>query len=377
MTDVPDTIDVFEDGSGLPVRDVLTGRGFITGKSGAGKSNTAGVVAERLLDAGFPLLVVDTDGEYYGLKEAYEVLHVGAAGCDVTVDVDQAGDVAELALADRVPVVLDVSGYGADDAEELVAAVVRELFEREAEHRRPFLLLVEEVHEFVPEQGGRGEAGDAVLRAAKRGRKRGLGVCGISQRPAAVDKDFITQCDWLVWHRLTWANDTRVVARLLGDAAAETVTDLDDGEALLQADWESEVRRVRFRRKETFDAGATPDFDAASAPSLQSVDERVVARLQGDEGEQDGDTGDERESRVDADRVAELEAQLATERERVAELEARLAELTDGEEGREYDPDERDPVWEAGRLSAHVLGAPVRGAKRLRRRLDDTDEDSK
>jgi len=35
----------------LPIVDVLTGCGFITGKSGSGKSNTASVIAEELLDA--------------------------------------------------------------------------------------------------------------------------------------------------------------------------------------------------------------------------------------------------------------------------------------------------------------------------------------
>ncbi|MFW5919865.1 MAG: helicase HerA domain-containing protein, partial [Halanaeroarchaeum sp.] len=54
---VGETVD--GDPVSLPVVDVLTGRGFLTGKSGSGKSNTASVVLEELLDAGFPSLVVD------------------------------------------------------------------------------------------------------------------------------------------------------------------------------------------------------------------------------------------------------------------------------------------------------------------------------
>ena len=53
----------------LPVVDVLTGRSFVTGKSGSGKSNTASVVIENLLSNGFPVMIVDTDGEDYGVKE--------------------------------------------------------------------------------------------------------------------------------------------------------------------------------------------------------------------------------------------------------------------------------------------------------------------
>ena len=95
-TDTPpetegERIPVGVDGYDLPVVDVLTGRGFITGKSGSGKSNTASVVVEQLLENGFPCLIVDTDGEYYGLKERFEMLHVGAdEECDLQVGPEHA-----------------------------------------------------------------------------------------------------------------------------------------------------------------------------------------------------------------------------------------------------------------------------------------------
>ena len=62
----------------LPVVEILTGRGFITGKSGSGKSNTASVVIENLLDNNFPVLIVDGDGEFDGLKDEYENIHAGS-----------------------------------------------------------------------------------------------------------------------------------------------------------------------------------------------------------------------------------------------------------------------------------------------------------
>lgn len=56
-------------------------------------------------------------------------------------------------------------------------------------------MLVEEIHEYIPEGSGLDECGRALIKIAKRGRKRGLGLAGMSQRPADVKKDFITQCD--------------------------------------------------------------------------------------------------------------------------------------------------------------------------------------
>ncbi|MFB6142403.1 MAG: helicase HerA domain-containing protein, partial [Halorientalis sp.] len=192
----------------LPVVEILTGRGFVTGKSGSGKSNTASVVAENLLDAGFGLLIVDIDGEYYGLKEEYEILHVGGdEECDIQVTVEHAEKIASLALEQNVPIILDVSSFLDDEvADELLCETAKHLFAKEKKLKQPFLMLVEECHEWIPENGSVDETGKMLIKIGKRGRKHGLGIVGISQRPADVKKDFITQCDWLVWHRLTWNN---------------------------------------------------------------------------------------------------------------------------------------------------------------------------
>ncbi|NHN42628.1 DUF87 domain-containing protein [Halorubellus sp. JP-L1] len=409
MSGVPDEIEVGADGETVPLMDVLGGRGFVTGKSGAGKSNTASVFAEELLDCGLSLCIVDTDGEYYGLKEEYELLHAGAGErCDVQVGPEDAGTLATLALGENVPVILDCSGYLEEaDARDTVTALAKQLFAREAEHRKPFLLLVEEVHEYLPQGRGLDEAGDALLRIAKRGRKRGLGLCGLSQRPAAVDKDFITQCDWLVWHRLTWKNDTDLVADLLGKEYAEIVEDLDDGEALLQADWNDDLQRIRFRRKRTFDAGATPGLEDVDRPSLQSVDEKILDAFEaGDDPASDDVEALREELAAKNDRIAELEARIeALEAEADAAESADANATSDGsataaanggrspgsassadveivetqtvdESTRARDERAReangDPVWELGQMTAHLARRGGRGITRSMKSLGST-----
>ena len=305
----------------LPVVDLLTGRGFITGKSGSGKSNTASVILENLLDNNFPVLIVDSDGEYYGLKEAYEILHVGAdEECDIQVTADHAEKIASLALEENIPIILDVSGYlDDDDADELLLETARHLFAKEKKLKKPFLLVVEECHEYIPEQGGMGEAGKMLIKIGKRGRKHGLGIVGISQRPADVKKDFITQCDWLVWHRLTWRNDTKVVGRILGSEYADAVEELADGEGFLVADWSADIRRVQFHRKETFDAGATPGLEDIEQPELKSVSDDLVSELT--------EISDEKARRESE--LADLRQQLDQKEARIAELERELAEARD------------------------------------------------
>jgi len=305
----------------LPVVDLLTGRGFITGKSGSGKSNTASVVLENLLDNNFPVLIVDSDGEYYGLKEAYEILHVGAdEECDIQVTADHAEKIASLALEENIPIILDVSGYLDDsDANELLLETARHLFAKEKKLKKPFLLVVEECHEYIPEQGGMGEAGKMLIKIGKRGRKHGLGVVGISQRPADVKKDFITQCDWLVWHRLTWRNDTKVVGRILGSEYADAVEELGDGEGFLVADWSDDIRRVQFHRKETFDAGATPGLEDIEQPELKSVSDDLVSELT--------DISDEKARRESE--LADLRQKLDKKEARITQLEQELEDARD------------------------------------------------
>ncbi|QLC33564.1 DUF87 domain-containing protein [Halarchaeum sp. CBA1220] len=306
----------------LPTEEVLTGRAFITGKSGSGKSNSVSVVIEELLERQYPVLVVDTDGEYYGLKEEYELLHAGADdGCDIQVSPEHAERLATIALDENVPVILDVSGFLDEDAaDELVFETAKHLFAKEKKLKKPFLLVVEEVHEYIPEGAGMGETGRMLIKVGKRGRKHGLGVVGISQRPADVKKDFITQANWLVWHRLTWENDTKVVGRIVGSEYEAAVSELDAGEAFVQADWTDDaVERVQFKRKRTFDAGATPGLDDFERPELKSVSDTLVEDL--------SDITSAEEQRQD--RIADLERKLENREARIAELEDELERARD------------------------------------------------
>jgi predicted ATP-dependent endonuclease of OLD family len=144
-------------------------------------------------------------------------------------------------------------------------------------------------------------------------------MCGISQRPADVKKDFITQCDWLVWHRLTWGNDTKVVQRILGSDYAGWVEGLNDGEGFLMTDWDEEVRQVQFQRKRTFDAGATPGLEDFERPELKSVSGDLVSDL--------AEITEEKQARQN--QVREMERKLNDKQLRIETLEEKLVEARD------------------------------------------------
>ena len=58
--------------------EVFVGRSVaVLGITGSGKTNTAAVLIEELLTQGLPMTIVDIEGEYWGLKESYDLLIVG------------------------------------------------------------------------------------------------------------------------------------------------------------------------------------------------------------------------------------------------------------------------------------------------------------
>lgn len=322
MTDEP-TITVSEGGFELPVVEVLTGRGVVFGKSGSGKSNSVGVIAEELLEQGFPLCIVDADGEHYGLKEEYELLHVGGdETADVQVGPEHAESLADIMLDEDVPVILDISGYIEEsDARELVEGVISRLFSKEKKAKKPFPVFIEEAHELVPETNHPDSTAKTIIKAAKRGRKHGLGVVAASQRPAEVKKSFATQSSWSVWHKLEWKQDTDVVKEVINREYAEAVQDLDAGQAIVKADWMDGVRTVQFRRKHTFDAGATPGLDEFTTPELKGVSEAIIEQLES--------VTDEKAS--EASEVEALREKVESLRAEKRELESELDELRSGD----------------------------------------------
>ncbi len=303
------------DGETLPAQEIVTGRGFITGKSGAGKSNTVTVVLEELFELGLPALVVDTDGEYWPLRERYDVLHVGGdADADTIVDESDADRLAELAIGDGVPIILDVSAFDADATAAIVEEAVGALFARAKRERRPYLLVVEEIHEYLPQRGS-DDLSELLTAVAKRGRKYGLGLVGASQRPASVDKDFITQANWMVWHRLTYETDTGKAAQNLGKEYEEPVSSLADGEAFVQADWLEAVTTLQFRRKHVRDVGSTPDIKPfVESPTMHDTD-TLIERFEG--GESGG--GESAEDAARDDPVCGGQCEAATYHRRAAE----------------------------------------------------------
>jgi uncharacterized protein len=126
------------------------------------------------------------------------------------------------------PRIVDLSGVPNEVAGVSSAAIARTLFNlkvwQTADERKkdPVLLVCEEAHRYVPNRGeAQYEAAqEAIRRIAKEGRKYGVGLLLVSQRPSEVDATVLSQCNSWIILRITNDADREHVRAILPDSMA-------------------------------------------------------------------------------------------------------------------------------------------------------------
>lgn len=166
--------------------------------------------------------------------------------------------------------IVDFSEVPSDILPLIIGLVVRVVFSVQqwtaSELRHPIALLCDEAHLYIPERrdAGVAEVGlRSIERVAKEGRKYGIGLTVITQRPAEVNRTVLSQCNNFVAMRLTNAEDQSVIRRLLPDTLggfADLLPILDVGEALVVGDAAMLPSRIRVTKPNNQPRSATVDF---------------------------------------------------------------------------------------------------------------------
>lgn len=132
-------------------------------------------------------------------------------------------------IGDSDPIrIVDLSGVPNEVAGAVSSAIARILFSvklwqtREEREKNPVLLVCEEAHRYVPNRGeAQYEAAqDAIIRLAKEGRKYGIGLMLVSQRPSEVEATVLSQCNSWIVLRITNDSDRSHVQGVLPDSLA-------------------------------------------------------------------------------------------------------------------------------------------------------------
>ncbi|HEC95333.1 MAG TPA: DUF87 domain-containing protein [Thermoplasmatales archaeon] len=124
--------------------------------------------------------------------------------------------------------IINMKGVPPDIQDVVVARLTKELFEaRKAGQVPPFLLIVEEAHNYCPERGYGTAVSSSILRTvASEGRKFGMGLCVVSQRPAKVDKNVISQCNTNIILKVTNPNDLRAITQSVEGLTSDTADEI-------------------------------------------------------------------------------------------------------------------------------------------------------
>ncbi|MCZ7396315.1 MAG: DUF87 domain-containing protein [Candidatus Methanoperedens sp.] len=248
LTGKMDTKDVFID-----AQEFVTGRTCVIGQSGSGKSYLIAVLCEQLLQNNIAFCIVDTEGEYFSLKEKFQLLWVGGDEADVRIDIDFY-ELITKSITNNVSLILDVSDVL--DQRKVVSDFAGKLYEIESQIKQPYLLIIEEADRFVPQSK---DSLKEIEEISKRGRKRGLGLLVATQRPSLVNKNVLSQCGNQFIGKLTTENDLKAVDLFFADRKElELLPKLNTGEFFVMGNAVKEKTRMQTVQRITQHKGLTP-----------------------------------------------------------------------------------------------------------------------
>ncbi|WP_141564230.1 helicase HerA domain-containing protein [Mycolicibacterium palauense] len=331
----------------MPV-DAVTATYAILGKKGRGKTYTASVLAEELMDAGCLICVIDPTGVWHGLRSSadgreagYPVVILGGDHADIALRPDQGAAIAELIAQQRFPAVLDLSLMRKAERRAFAADFLETLYWR---NREPLHLIIDEADEFAPQ---RAPAGIERLLGAtedivRRGRVRGLGVTLCTQRAAALHKTVLSQIDSLIALGVTAPQDVNTISEWVAQHAEEgqarevrqSLPSLPVGQAWVWSpEWLGVTQRISVRRRRTFDSSSTPKAGARrhTAITWAPVDVDGLRRQLDDTTEDQQAPPGARDQQAQAE-IDRLRRQLAAEQARVAQVQRVEVPVLSGED---------------------------------------------
>lgn len=257
-----------------PIPDAaLDGDIAVLGRKGGGKTFTSKGIVERLLDMGRRVLVLDPLGVWAGLRTGadgespgYPVGIFGGLHGDLPLDPAAAVALADVIARENLPAVLDLSELSKSAQQSFLSKFLAEL---RRVNREALTIVLEEADVFAP-QNPTGDDSKLLHSEidwiARRGRFRGFRLITITQRPARLSKDVLTQANCLIMHRLPAPQDRDAAKEWVdgnGDRSKskivfDTLAGLPVGEAWVLAQDPPMLERARFPVIKTLDTSSTP-----------------------------------------------------------------------------------------------------------------------
>lgn len=199
------------------------------------------------------------------------------------------GRIFRIPVNDKPITVLELGGLPSEVINVCVSVLARMAFDFGlwSQGRVPITFVCEEAHRYVPSDKTSGfePTKRAISRIAKEGRKYGVSLAIITQRPSELDPTILSQCNTVFSMRLTNERDQEILKAGISDAAAslmEFMPTMGTGEAVTFGEGVSLPTRIKF---DLLPRHALPKSSTASFTRNWSIDvpdegflEAIVAR---------------------------------------------------------------------------------------------------
>ena len=328
----------------IPAR-AMQNNGLILGKPGAGKSATARFLFESEIDAGHRAIFIDPMGDAAGIRLTPDrkpsrfanVVIMGGGHADIPIGPDDGAKTGSFVARTRQSFLIDLSDMLQSEQLRFMGGFADQLYEHMAV---PAVLFVDEAHLFAPQE--RGEASSYLInrmtRLNSQGRKRGIFLWLMTQRPARISKNIIAGTETLVAMKMTTPRDLDAMEEWLGahdsaqaKDARQAVPKLSVGQAIVWMPAGDFFSTVQFPLHSTFDSGRTPEhgetIGKVEIPKIEGLGDLLAAFGT-------AVAGDPRDEEIDALKVElrQLRNDLNTERAALAVLQRKLNEVSVREE---------------------------------------------
>lgn len=255
----------------------------ILGTRGMGKSNTVALLLEQNLPE-MPYVVIDLHGEYRGLRTHFNIPIFGRSPfVDLEVGPDAMETLADYSFENRQSLILDLRDVGDENERiDFVHRFLNRLWDRalKAEVPRPYGIVLEEAHNFIPEGKVQNPALKKIKTIVLEGRKFGLSVIIASQRAAEVSKTVLGQCGLVFLHGAYLYHDFQQYQHMLPMTINETKSatlELETGQAIVR--YRKSVGTYQMRKRKTLHVGDTPTLDEIGKLSIESIDQNFLEQM--------------------------------------------------------------------------------------------------
>lgn len=274
--------------------DALDDRLFFVGTAGSGKTYNAMGRVERLLRRNHRVVIPDPLGVWWGLRlgsegklpSGYDVAIFGGPHGDLPLTEHAGALIGETVAGMKESCILDLSQLGTKASERrFMLAFLTALYKHTT--GEPLHVVFDEADMWAPQRllDKEGEAAKLLgmmETVVRRGRVKGFVPWLISQRPAVISKDVLSQADGIVAFKLTSSQDRDAIGDWVEGQADKakwrelwaSLPTMERGQGLVWVPGRGILDTVQFPVKETYDSSRTPKRGerAARAAELRPLD---------------------------------------------------------------------------------------------------------